>query len=375
MKIKLCNFCLLLIFTVLLSSCGDGKGDNEWLLEGSVKNYKGGFVCLDRLHPDRVVHLDSVKPVEGTFSFRHAAAEGAVYQIRFGQESGFPFIPENDRLTFSVDRTTKGSWRFEGNKSSVILREFVGERGRLFNLYKKARSAMRLIPKTTTLDKWREAEATSDRALIAYRRYLRTFMDTVSVPVLRPYATFSMNPEANYYFLQEMLGRLETEMPNSEFTNHLRNQLRSIGEPFVRWEPANVVGQNLAGEEQSLYGQRGKMTLLYFWAGYCEFSRLENKLLVPLYEKYKDKGFTIYSVSIDDLESEWRDACSKDSITWPANTRVEKSWNSAVFGDFSVQSIPSTFLLDHKGIIRTKNIRADELTVNMDALLEAHGPK
>ena len=355
--------------------CGSGKEDGEWLLEGTVSNHKGDLICLDRLHPDRVLHLDSVKLEDGKFVFRRPAEEGAIYQIRLGQGAGFPFIPENDLLGFSLDQNTKGSWRFTGSRTSSIVREFVGERGRLFNLYKTDRNAMRLIPKTTTLDKWRAAEAKSDRSLITYRNYIRGFIDTVSVPLLRLYATFSMNPEANFYFLDQLHQRMQEELPNSEFTSHLGNQLHSIGEPFIRWEPANIVGKDPKGEEVSLYGARGKMTLIYFWAGYCEFSRIENKTLTALYEAYKDKGFTIFSVSIDDLEDEWRKASEEDGIHWPGNIRVEKSWNSAVFGDYSVQSIPTTFLLDDKGIIRSKNIRAEELEADMDALLHAYGPK
>ena len=367
----------LLVLGSLLVGCGEDKSDNEWLLEGEIRNYKGEFICLDRLHPDRVVRLDSVQPEDGRFVFRQPFVQGAFYQIRLGENlmGGFPFFPENDQLRFSMDESTKGSWRFEGNKATAIIREFVGERGRLFNLYKRDRNAMRLIPRSTTLDKWRNAEATADRSLITYREYLRGFIDTVSVPELRSYATFSMNPEANYYFLQQLHGRLLEELPQSEFTSHLGGQLASLGEPFLRWEPSDVVGQNIDGEEVNLRGERGKMTLLYFWAGYCEFSRMENKVLAPLYEAYKDKGFSIYAVSIDDLDTEWRRVCAEDNITWPGNIRVEKSWNSPVFADFNVPSIPSTFLLDHKGIIRTKNIRAAELEAQMEQLLEAHLPE
>lgn len=374
MKPIFLNVLVIGLLGSLLLGCGMAKKSDEWTLDGKLTQFKGGMVYLDRLYPEEVRRLDSTDLEEGNFAFRGVSEEGAVYQIRWGQEPGFPFMPENDALTFRADGTIKGSWRFEGNKASALLRDFVGERGRLYNLYKQDKNAMRLIPRATTLGRWREAEAKADHSLINYRNYVRGFIDTVSVPALRTYATFSMNPEANFFFLQELHGRMVEDMPDYAFTAFLGRQLESIGEPFLRWEAADVKGTALDGQEVSLRGQRGKLTLLYFWAGYCEFSRRENKLLQSLYEQYEGQGFTIFAVSIDDLDSEWRAACAADNLTWPANIRVDKSWNSPVFGDYSVQSIPTTFLLDSKGIIRSKNVRADELQEQLPALLQEWGP-
>ena len=43
---------------------------------------------------------------------------------------------------------------------------------------------------------------------------------------------------------------------------------------------------------------------------------LSNKHLVKLYPKYKDKGFEIFGVSLDDDKSKWTKAIQKDKVSW-----------------------------------------------------------
>ena len=48
---------------------------------------------------------------------------------------------------------------------------------------------------------------------------------------------------------------------------------------------------------------KGQVVLLDFWASWCGPCRRENPNVVKIYDKYKDKGFTVFSVSLDGLDS------------------------------------------------------------------------
>src|SRR5690606_22678823 len=61
---------------------------------------------------------------------------------------------------------------------------------------------------------------------------------------------------------------------------------------------------------------RGKYVLVDFWAKWCGPCRAENPNVVRVYNKYKDKGFTVFGVSLDRKKEDWVQAIQADGLTW-----------------------------------------------------------
>jgi peroxiredoxin len=119
--------------------------------------------------------------------------------------------------------------------------------------------------------------------------------------------------------------------------------------------------QNLAGQTVKLSSLRGKIVLIDFWASWCRPCRYEMKhVLKPLYQKYHDKGFEIYSVSLDQYKQHWGLASQQENITWP-NVSDLQGWRSPVAQTYGVNKIPSTFLLDKEGNIVAVDLRGQRL--------------
>lgn len=116
------------------------------------------------------------------------------------------------------------------------------------------------------------------------------------------------------------------------------------------------------GNIRKLSDLRGKVVLLDFWASWCRPCRGENPHVVAMYKKYHDKGFEVFSVSLDRDKESWKRAIADDGLVWPNHVSDLKYWSSEAARTYGVSSIPSTFLLDQNGRIIAKNLRGEALS-------------
>lgn len=115
------------------------------------------------------------------------------------------------------------------------------------------------------------------------------------------------------------------------------------------------------GTTMKLSDLKGKIVLLDFWASWCGPCRQENPNVVKLYQKYKDAGFTVMSVSLDNNKDKWLAAIQKDGLAWPNHVSDLKYWQNEAAQLYKVSGIPFTVLLDQEGKIINKNLRGADL--------------
>lgn len=136
---------------------------------------------------------------------------------------------------------------------------------------------------------------------------------------------------------------------------------------------ADFEGQDSAGRTVKLsdYVGRGKYVLVDFWASWCGPCRAENPHVVAAYNQYKDKGFTVFGVSLDrpDGRENWIQAIEKDGLKW-INVSDLKFWECVPAGMYGVRSIPSNVLIGPDGTIVARNLRGEAL---MNKLAEVYG--
>ena len=124
-----------------------------------------------------------------------------------------------------------------------------------------------------------------------------------------------------------------------------------------------------SGEVISLSSLKGQVVLLDFWASWCKPCRMENPNVVANYNKYKDKGFTVYSVSLDSDKNAWEKAIKADNLSWENHVSDLKGWSSSAAALYGVRSIPASFLLDKDGAIVATNLRGPALEQKLIEIL------
>jgi thiol-disulfide isomerase/thioredoxin len=131
----------------------------------------------------------------------------------------------------------------------------------------------------------------------------------------------------------------------------------------------DIVMRSPSGELLKLSDLRGKVVLIDFWASWCGPCRRENPTVVRAYEKYKAKGFEVFSVSLDSDKARWTNAIAQDGLVWPNHVSDLAGWRNAAAGAYGVTSIPATFLLDRDGKVVGTNLRGPALEARLAELL------
>ena len=114
--------------------------------------------------------------------------------------------------------------------------------------------------------------------------------------------------------MDSMVNILQHKYSKYELTRQLVSKVNSTRRIAIGAIAPEFQSKNTEGKTVDLKEYRGQYTLLDFWASWCGPCRQESPTLVRLYNTYKEKGFTILSVSIDTSEDKWKGAIKKTGI-------------------------------------------------------------
>lgn len=119
---------------------------------------------------------------------------------------------------------------------------------------------------------------------------------------------------------------------------------------------------NLKGEDVDLYDVLANhdVVLVDFWASWCGPCVEKLPKLKELRTQYKDRGFEIVFVSIDDTYDDWKDGSEKHEIPG-INVGDLHGFLAKTPVDYGVEWIPTEFLIDPEGEILDRDLTTDEL--------------
>jgi len=128
-----------------------------------------------------------------------------------------------------------------------------------------------------------------------------------------------------------------------------------VGDQYVDFELPDTHGKPI-----KLSDIKGKYVLVEFWSSWCGPCRKENPSLVKTYHQFRDKGFEILGVSLDENKDHWIKAIKTDKLPW---TQVSdfKANNTFPALVYSIHAIPYNFLMDEQGFIIAENLRGKAL--------------
>lgn len=383
-----------LVPLLVLSSCGDDSsetmdGENgelvdNFTIEGAVSGAGNTVFYLEAISQQGNINVAEVESdASGKFKMIGNIPGFGLYQLRLGQGND-KIIPvtlvPNDHLKISADFATftthpkmSGTkWAKVMNGYMAVFSNFHTEQAKLMQLRGK-------ISDDELTERFTALKAPVDE--YAIKQMTKDPSNPFNL-VLSSAATPSMgfegwNPE-NLIVLQNVSEAFNKSYKDSPMAATLSNQVYQIELAYNDYK-ANISGERVApeislsspeGKTIKLSSLRGKYVLIDFWASWCAPCRQENPNVVRLYNKYKNKGFTVYSVSLDNNAEKWKAAIAADGLIWPNHVSDLLQWNSPMPQLYAFEGIPHTVLVNPDGNIIGTGLRGATLEQKLIELFE-----
>ncbi|MBL7813927.1 MAG: TlpA family protein disulfide reductase [Saprospiraceae bacterium] len=213
----------------------------------------------------------------------------------------------------------------------------------------------------------------AEKALLSFQQAIMQFATetTQLLPALTAIRWVSI--EGNYERIPEFIvtqaERWKTTTPENLWVKQLNQKADRkilpvlIGDIIPNYSLPMLSGDTLTLQE--LLGKR--LTILDLWASWCAPCRKENRLfLVPIWDKYHDKGFQIIGYALDASVQTWSNAIKKDGADRWHHASDLQGDNAALFKQLRLTSIPANFILDENGKVLAKNLHGELLTKFVD---------
>lgn len=194
---------------------------------------------------------------------------------------------------------------------------------------------------------------------------------------LTPQMGFEFWDSKNMEILKNVASAFEQKFPGAKMSEAMTQQTAQVEMMYNQFLGNSASIGKMApeiamarpnGEVQKLSSLKGSYVLVDFWASWCQPCRRENPNVIKMYNKYKDDGFTVYSVSLDQSKDSWLQAIAMDGLVWPNHVSDLKMWESPVVGAYGIKGIPHTVLLDPQGKIMNIGLRGAELEQKLNEI-------
>ncbi len=322
---------LFSIFLLLNSYVGITQTKTEII--GKMKKGRGKMVYLLHEEKGKVIAVDSTKVnVFGSYKLSTEVVLSDFYQLTADKKEGILLLLEgNEKVKIKSGSSLKEkNYQISGSKDSELIQEFLSVKSN---------------------------ENVSKDSL---KEYASQFVEK-NASSLAVFIALDEAKDIKKALEQAEKGIGKTH-PNTMFHTSLMTALASIS-PAKSTNNKATVGQhapevnmpNPDGKIITIESLRGKVVLIDFWASWCGPCRRENPNVVKMYHKYKDQGFEVFSVSLDNNKGKWLQAIEKDQLSWPNHVSDLKGWGSVATTIYGFRGIPYTVLLDRQGkIIQTR---------------------
>lgn len=351
----------------------------EPYLTGKVENFNGSHVFLEKIYPDRIILVDSaVVNDTGAFFFYKRPDQYGHYRVRFGGTAGTARLAPYQNLIFLITSsneklrlTTRAPefvlrCRLEGSPESQALLALLQRKVRHERLGDSLRTALNTLTYAPDFpQRARVADSLFYHSEQALKVLARQTAENNPGSLVALEGLGFLKMEEDFPLFKKVSEALKQKHPDNPYVKMLVSNVEVRARTAIGAVAPDIRLPDTQGKIISLHSLRGKYVLLDFWASWCRPCRGENPNLVRAYQKYKEKGFEIFQVSLDKDKNAWIQAIQADGLAAWYHVSDLKMWDSEPAKLYNVTGIPKSFLLDPNGVIVATDLRGPALEAKL----------
>lgn len=384
-----------LIGLIFLSACGSDQDserpqelEEKQTIAGKIPDAAGKTIIAQVYSADRWLQLgNTTLDAQGNFNIK-LPKEPFVVQLLIEQSAVPTVLGGNDSIYITCDfPAMMSNFKVSNIEHADELNKMINMSGDFYKDYGDKINQFRSLSEGVEMDLLRQELKQGKKKMEDFAiNFILKNPNSVATQLfaMQLFPDFGLEHWDLSYgeYLKVVLAAHQESFPEARFTRALESNINvwmDSYEQSIRSEKRRAFYGNLDrnvnigspapdiwmdkpdGSEMKLSDLKGQYVLIDFWASWCGPCRRENPNVVRLYKKYKDKGFTVFSVSLDDNAKNWKSAIETDGLEWPHHVSDLLKWNSVVVQLYKFDGIPHTVLIDKKGTIIAKNLRGEEL--------------
>jgi peroxiredoxin len=368
--------CCFLLFALSFSCSTSGKEEDKdsqgiptWVvtIRGKVGfPQQKGQILIQELKDGSTGWQDTITLKSNyTFEKKIRLSEPGYYRLNFYNQQVMNIILDKNDLEVNADgNNAQGFFEVKGSPDLQLIKEVQEKLTAVNNSPEvlKLNEAFTAAMQQQDQKKIEALQAQYMNMLTGEQDKIATLLEerAPSLAVINLLQSNTLDKDKYFKTYLTVAEKLQKAWPNYSQTKVFVEMVNGMKRTAIGQTAPEIALPNPQGEIVKLSSMKGKYVLVDFWAKWCGPCRQENPNVVRVYNKYKDRGFTVFGVSLDRKKEDWVQAIKEDGLTWTHVSDL-KFWQSEAAKTYNITAIPFSLLLDPNGVIIGKNLRGAEL--------------
>lgn len=339
-----------------------------YTITGKITGLKDGSkVMLNYRKEDNTLTADTAEVKKETFKLKGKLSGMTMGFLSFsGRQETMQMFLDNAKVAITGHVDSLLQSKVTGSAEQDLFFKYM----KIIDEFKAKRSALILEFKSYEAQgKSKEMADVQDRDLKLQqdlRKDIKEFIKDHNKSLVSVYIILTQfQQNTNIDEQKEVFAYLDKNLQTNRYGKKISDLIErsihtSVGQTALAFSQPTADGKMI-----SLENYKGKYVFVDFWASWCGPCRKENPHVIEAYQKYKEKGFDVFSISLDSNKEPWLEAIKADGLGDWTHVGDLKGWSNEAAQKYGISFIPANYLLDPQGVIVAKDLRGDQLLLKL----------